>query len=105
MQGADDDVAFMRDFRAGQLFRKAPDLAPAGDRRIVVEVHGVHIAAFLHRAVLGLEPHRDDLAGFGVVAKAGGIRHADELICDRVARDFQWLRNHLAQSVEDRCGR
>src|SRR5438874_3392999 len=99
MQGTDDDIAFMRHFRARELLRKTPDLAPAGDRRVVVEVHGVHIAAFLHGAVLGLEPHRDHLAGFGVVAKAGRIRHADEFVGNRVAGHLQRLRHHLTQSV------
>ena len=47
MQRADRVSLSMRDLRGGQLLGKAPDLAPAGDRRIVVEVHGVHVAAFL----------------------------------------------------------
>src|ERR1700730_15579022 len=100
VQGTDHNVAFMRHLRAPQLFGEAPDLAPAGDRRVVVEVHGVDIAAFLHRAVPGREPHRDYLARFGVVAKAGGVRHADKFIGDRVGGYFQRLWHHLTQSVD-----
>src|SRR5271169_4865744 len=85
MQGANHGLAFMRDLRAGELLRKPPDFAPAGDRRVVVEIHRVNVAAFLHRAVLGFEPHRDHLAGFGIIAKAGRIGHADKFIGDGVA--------------------
>src|SRR5580704_8643182 len=100
VQGADHDIALMRDLGARQLLRETPDLAPAGDRRIVVEVHGVDVAAFLRRAVLGFEAHRDHLAGFGVVAKAGGVRHPNKLIGDRVAGHFQWFGHRLAQFVD-----
>src|ERR1700736_3402728 len=100
VQGADHDIALMRDLGARQLLRETPDLAPAGDRRIVVEVHGVDVTAFLHHAVLRLETHRDHLAGFGVVAKAGRIRHANELVGDRVAGDLQRLGNCLAQFID-----
>ena len=99
MQRANDSFAFVRDFRTGQLLRKAPDLPPAGDRGVVIEVHGMHIAAFLHRAVRAPEAHWDNLAGFGVVAKPCGIRHADKLIVDRVARDLKRLRHHCSQFV------
>src|SRR5208283_2971501 len=67
---------------------------------IVVEVYRVHVAAFLHRPVLCLETHRDDLSGFGVITKAGRVRHADELIADRVSGHFQWLGHHRAQLVD-----
>src|SRR5271165_9896 len=99
MQGADDDIAFVLHLWRRQLLWKTPDLASAGDRRIVVEVHGVHIATFLHRAVLGLEPHREHLAGFGVITKAGRVRHADEFVGDRVASHLQRLRHHLTQPI------
>jgi hypothetical protein len=55
--------------------------------------------AFLHCAVLGLEPHRDYLAGFGIIAKAGRVRHADEFVGDGIARHLQRFRDDLAQSV------
>src|SRR3984893_2586766 len=100
VQGADHDIALMRDLGARQLLRETPDLAPAGDRRVVVEVHGVDVAPFLHHAVLRIETHRDHLAGFGVVAKAGRIRHANELVGDRVAEDFQRFGHRLAQLID-----
>ena len=103
MQRADESLAFVRDLRTGQLLGKAPDLASAGDRRIVIEVHGVHVAAFLHRAVRPPEAHRDDLAGLGVVAETGGIRHADELIGDRVGRHLERFRHHRSQCVRIRA--
>ena len=102
VQRADDGLAFMRDLRTGQLLRKSPDFPPPRNRRIVVEVHGVHVAAFLHRAVGVPKAHRDDLAGLGVVAEAGGIGHADEFIGDRVGRWLQRLRHHRSQFVRIR---
>src|SRR5450631_224513 len=89
----------MRDLWRGELFWKAPDLAPAGDRRIIIKIHGVHIAAFLDRPVGGSEAHRDNLAGLRIIAKGGRIGHADEFIIDRVANDFERFRHHLAESV------
>src|SRR6516164_4131816 len=99
VQGAHHHVAFVRNLRARQLLWEAPDLAPAGDWRVVVEIHGVDVAAFLGHAVFRLEAHRNHLARLGVVAKARRIRHADEFVGDSVAGDFQRLRHHLAQPV------
>ncbi len=86
----------------GEFLREAPDLAAAGDRRVVVEIHRMHVAAFLHRAVLGLEAHRDHLAGLGIVAETGRIRHADEFVVDRVADHLERFRNNGAQNRRDR---
>ena len=46
-------------------------------------------------AGLPVEPHRDDLAGLGVVAKAGGIGHADEFIFDQRLVEGQRLRQNF----------
>src|SRR5262245_2609934 len=100
MQGAHQRFALVRDFRSGKFLRKAPYLASAGGWRIGVEIHGVHIAAFLDGPVSGTKPHRYDLAAFGVVAEAGGVRHADELVRDCVTGHFQWLRHHFAQRID-----
>src|SRR5260221_4970359 len=61
--------------RGRELLRKAPQLAPAGDRRFIVEKHAVRIAA-----LASTERHRDDLAGLGVIAEPGRVRHPNELI-------------------------
>src|SRR5215471_2684318 len=100
MQGAHQGFALVRDLRRGKLLGKAPDLASAGDRRIVVEIHGVHVAALLDGPAGSTKPHRNDLTGFRVVAEAGGVRHADELVRDRVTGHFQWFRHHFAQRID-----
>jgi len=51
-------------------------------------------------AGLAVKADRDDLAGFGVVAEAGGIGHADELELDQRLRHLQRFRNHGAQRVD-----
>src|SRR5215468_10655661 len=89
----------MRDFRSGKLFGKTPNLASAGDRSMIVEIHGMHIAALLDGPVSGTKPHRNHLTGFSVVAEAGGVRHADELVRNRVTGHFQWFRHHFAQRI------
>ena len=45
VQRADQRVGLDAQRRVGELLGKAPDLAPAGDRRMVVEVHGMDVAA------------------------------------------------------------
>ena len=80
----------VRSVGTGELLRKAPELAAAGDRRIVVQEHAMRIAALAGPA----KRHRDDLAGLGVVAEAGRIRHADELVFDqRSLVDLERLRH------------
>src|SRR5947208_14359518 len=61
VQGADHHVSFVRDLRARQLLGEATDLAPTGDRRIVVEVHRAYVTTFLDGAILGLEAHWNNL--------------------------------------------
>ncbi len=91
VQGAEQRLALVAHLGRGELLGETPDLAAAGDRRIVVEVHGVDVAAFLHLAVLAREADRDHLAGLGVVAEAGRIGHADELVVHRVAERLERL--------------
>ena len=48
-------------------------------------------------ALATLERHRDDLTGFGVVAEAGGIGHADELVFHQRLVHLQRLGHDGAQ--------
>jgi hypothetical protein len=79
----------------GQLLGKAPELASAGDRRVVVQEHAMGVAA-----LAPAERDRDDLAGLGVVAEAGRIRHADELVFDDGLVHLERLRHQRAQLLE-----
>src|SRR5262249_23401576 len=90
----DESIDFGAQRRLGQFLWKAPQLASSGDRRIVVQEHTVRIAAFA-----ALEGHRYDLAGFGVIAEAGRIRHADKLIFDDGFIDLQRLGHKRAQFI------
>src|SRR5499427_10861045 len=81
----------------GELFRKAPKLAAARDRRLVIEEHAVAVAA-----PAAAEAHGNDLSGFGIVAEAGGIRHADELVLDEGLVHLERLRDDRAQLVRVR---
>jgi hypothetical protein len=94
VQRADQRIGLDRQRRLRQLLREAPQLASAGDRRVVVQEHLVGVAA-------GLAPpaHRDHLAALGVVAEAGRIRHADELVIHHRLDDLQRLRHHPAQRL------
>src|SRR5215813_7696461 len=83
--------------RIGELFRKAPKLAAARDRRLVVKEHAVAVAA-----LAAAEAHRNDLSGFGIVAEAGGIRHPDELVLDEGLVHLERLRDDRAQLVRIR---
>src|SRR6516164_337726 len=76
------------------------NLTSASDRSIIVKIHGMHIAALLDGSISGTKPHRNHLTGFSVVAEAGGVRHADELVRNRVTGHFQWFRNHFAQRID-----
>ena len=78
--------------RLSELLRKTPQLAAAGDRRMIVEKHAVRIAAFA-----ALERNRDDLPALGVIAEAGRVGHADELELDQRLIDLKRLRHELAQ--------
>src|SRR6516165_4470882 len=89
----------MHDFWSGKLFGKPPNLASAGNRSMIVEIHGMHIAALLDGPVSGTKPHWNHLTGFSVVAEAGGVRHADELVRNCVTGHFQWFRYHFAQRI------
>src|SRR6476660_4685716 len=61
--------------RAGKLLWKAPKLTSTCDRRLVVEKHAMRVSP-----APAIERHRDHLAALGVVAKAGAVRHAYELV-------------------------
>src|SRR6516164_5172967 len=50
-------------------------------------------------ALAAAEGHWNHLAGFGVIAEAGRIRHADELVFDDRFIDLQWLRHQRAQLI------
>src|SRR5262249_40387618 len=45
IQRADERIDLGLQFRVGELLRKSPELAPAGDRPLVVEKHAKGIAA------------------------------------------------------------
>src|SRR5262245_24741686 len=94
IQGADQHVDLRAQAGIGQLLRKAPQLAPARDRRLVVQEHAVGVAA-----PLAPERHGDHLAGFRVVAEAGRVRHADELILDQRLGDLERLGHDGAQPL------
>src|SRR6516225_3007577 len=80
VQGAYQGFALMHDFRSSKFFGKPPNLAPAGDWSMIVEIHGMHIASLLNGPVSATKPHRNHLTGFSVVAEARGVRHPDELV-------------------------
>ena len=55
---------------------------------MVVQEHAVGVAA-----LAAAEGNGDDLPALGIVAKAGGIRHADEFELDQRLLEFERLRN------------
>lgn len=59
---------------------------------MVVQVHGERVGAGL-----ALEGDGDHLAALGVVAEAGGVGHADELIAHQRLGHLQRLGHHRAQ--------
>ena len=73
----------------GVFLGEAPQLAAAIDGGAVIQIHGVAVAARL-----ALEFHRDDLAGLRVVAEAGRIRHANELVFDERLVEGEGFRYH-----------
>ncbi len=94
VERAQQGVGDHAEMRLGELFRKAPDLASAGNRRFVVEIHRNLIGGWL-----ALVEHGYDLAGFGVRAKTSGVGHVDELELHQIARGLQRLGNHGAQHL------
>src|SRR5215831_12470742 len=94
IERTDESVDFGAQARLRQFLWKAPKLAPAGDRRIVVQEHTMRIAA-----LAAAEGHRNHLAGFGVIAEAGRIRHTDKLVFDDGLIDLQRLRHQRAQLI------
>jgi hypothetical protein len=65
IERADEGVDFGAQARLRQFLRESPELAPTGDRRIVVQEHAVRITA-----LAAAKRYRDDLSAFGVVAKS-----------------------------------
>ncbi|MGY3354675.1 hypothetical protein ACVWZK_001338 [Bradyrhizobium sp. GM0.4] len=94
VERADQGIGLDGQLRLGQLLGKAPQLAAAGDRRMIVEEHLVDEAAGL-----AAERHRDDLAAFRVVSEAGGIRHANEFVIHHRLGQLQRLRHDPAQRL------
>ncbi len=66
MQRAHQHVALDFNLRPRKFLRKSPELAAAGDRPFVVQIHRMGIGA-----VLTVEANRDHLPGFGVITEAG----------------------------------
>ena len=92
VQLADQGVDLGAQRGLGQLLGKAPQLAAAGDGRMVVEKHAVGVAA-----LAALEGHRNDLSALGVIAETGRVRHADELEIHQRRLDLERFRHELAQ--------
>ena len=92
VQRADQRVLVGFQLGAGEFLGEAPHFAAAGQGRVVVQVHRQRVGARL--ALVG---DGDHLAALGVIAKAGGVRHADELIGDQRLGHFQRLWHHGAQ--------
>ncbi len=57
------------------------------------------VAALLRDPVGAAKAHRNDLASLGVIAKAGRVRHADELVIDGVANHFEAVLGTTARSA------
>jgi hypothetical protein len=93
-QSTEEGFLLVAQLRSGQLLREAPDLPSARDRRVVVEIHRMDVPAFLDLARGRGEAHGDDLSGLGIVAEARRVRHADELVGDRVPDDLERLGHH-----------
>jgi hypothetical protein len=74
-----------------ELLRKAPDLTPAGDRRLIIQEHAVRVAA-----LPAAQRDGDYLAAFGIVAEARRIRHADEFVFDDRLVNLERLRHERA---------
>src|SRR6476619_8421188 len=62
IQGTDQRVDFSPQRRLRQLLRKAPELATAGDRSLVIEEHAVGVAT-----LPAPKRNRDYLPAFGVI--------------------------------------
>src|SRR3546814_20882702 len=99
VQRADQRVGLDRQRRLRKLLWEAPDLPAAGNRRMVVEEHLVCEAADF-----AIETDRDDLAALSVVAEAGRVRTADELVVPKGAGYLQRTRPHTAQRQGDGGG-
>ena len=94
VERAEQRVLLDTERRRRELLRESPQLSAAGDRRVVVQIHRMHIAA-----TLTVEHDRDHLPGLGVIAEPRGIRHADELVLDNRFFDLQRFGNHRPQRV------
>src|ERR1700737_1087716 len=99
MQRTHESLVLVRYLRSSELLRESPDLPAAGDRRIVIEIHRMHVPTLLAHAIGPAESHRNDLARFRVIAESGGVGHADELVIDGVPCELQRLRHDRAQRI------
>src|SRR5262249_16798045 len=95
VQCSDQGVAIDLQIRARQLFRKAPQLASAGNRRMIVQKHEVDIAAHVTA-----NSYRDHLTGLGVVAEPRAVRHADELVLDGRLDHLEGLGDDALQRID-----
>ena len=92
VERADQRVLVGQEPGRGEFLWEAPHFTAAGQRRMVVQVHRERV-----RAGLAFVGDRDDLAAFGVIAKAGGVGHADELVGDQRFGHLERFRHHGAQ--------
>src|SRR6516162_2464757 len=95
IQRADEGVPI--DFQTGpcELLWKAPEFTSAGNRRVVVQKHGVDIAAYL-----SAQSDRNHLTRLRVIAKTGTVRHADEFVLDDRLCHLERLGNKALQSID-----
>src|SRR5450631_1394581 len=75
IQGTDQRVDLSPQRRQCQFLGKAPKLATAGDRPLVIEEHAVGVAA-----LPAAKRNRDYLPTLSIIAKAVRVRHADEFV-------------------------
>jgi hypothetical protein len=94
VKGTDKRVLVDRERGTRELFGKTSQLTPTGDRRLVVQGHGMHLGT-----TPSAEMHRNHLTRLGVVAEPRGVGHADELVLDDRLVDLQRLRDHGPQRV------
>src|SRR6516165_6640633 len=94
IQRANQGVPIDFQARLRKLLRKPPEFTSAGDRRVVVEKHGVDIAAYL-----AAKSDRDHLTRLRVIAEAGAVWHADKFVFDDRLHHLERPGNNALQRV------
>src|SRR6516165_4642997 len=94
IQRANQGVPIDFQARLRKLLRKPPEFTSAGDRRVVIEKHGVDIAAYL-----AAKSDRDHLTRLSVIAEAGAVRHADKFVLDDRLHHLERPGNNALQRV------